>query len=259
MVLRDRPAPNFELRAATFNIRQANPADGENRWERRRELALDVISSIAPDVLGVQEAFAFQLDELRDGLASYRAFGEGRDGGRMGEHSALLVREDVRVCEHGDFWLSETPEVAGSIGWDASCARMATWAVLDGPPSCMVLNTHLDHRGPAARLHSAELIAGQVASRGLPSVVMGDMNALEASEPMRAFAQAGLRDVWGEAHPGEKGATFNGFGKTAWAERIDYILCSREWVVLDAEVTTAPQGRYASDHYPLTARLRLGD
>ena len=40
------------------------------------------------------------------------------DGG--GEHMGVFYRKDrLKVIESGDFWLSDTPDVAGSITWTA--------------------------------------------------------------------------------------------------------------------------------------------
>ena len=101
--------------AMAFNIRYGSAADGDNRWQLRRELVLDVIRARAPDVLGVQEALHFQLEQLRRSLPAYQVIGVGRDGGRDGEYSALLVRaERFAVEASGTSWLSPTPDVVGS-------------------------------------------------------------------------------------------------------------------------------------------------
>ena len=53
----------------------------------------------------------------------------------------------------GTFWLSETPEVVGSVGWDAALPRIATWLRLrewDTDREVLWLNTHFDHVGGRA-------------------------------------------------------------------------------------------------------------
>ena len=42
--------------------------DGDNRWELRKEFVCDVIRDDAPDIMGVQEAYRFQLDEFKNRL-----------------------------------------------------------------------------------------------------------------------------------------------------------------------------------------------
>jgi hypothetical protein len=39
----------------TFNLRFANPVDGANEWQFRKDLVVDVIRRQAPDLLATQE------------------------------------------------------------------------------------------------------------------------------------------------------------------------------------------------------------
>ena len=63
------PDAAVELRVMSFNIRYGTANDGENSWPSRNQLVLDVIAiTTTPDILGIQEALAFQLDELIAGF-----------------------------------------------------------------------------------------------------------------------------------------------------------------------------------------------
>jgi hypothetical protein len=70
-----------------------------------------------------QEALHNQIQDLHAllGPATWDWAGVGRnDGKQAGEYSPIFFRTDR--FDHVDTrysWLSETPEVAGSIGWDA--------------------------------------------------------------------------------------------------------------------------------------------
>ena len=55
----------------TFNLRFANPADGPNEWEFRKELVVEVILNHRPDLLGTQEGTVPQLQYLTEHLAGY--------------------------------------------------------------------------------------------------------------------------------------------------------------------------------------------
>ena len=100
----------LDLRVMTFNIRNGRANDGENRWELRKGFVCDVIRDHAPDVLGVQEAFSFQLDVFKKRLPSYGQTGIGRDGGSRGEHSSILyLKKRFDIDESGTFWLSDSP------------------------------------------------------------------------------------------------------------------------------------------------------
>ena len=262
------------LRVMSFNIRYGTANDGDNAWPNRRELLFKTIEAFDPDLLGIQEALASQCDELRERMRGHAFVGTGRDDGkRKGEFSAILFRSDrFEKVDDGQFWLSETPEVPGSKGWDADIARIATWVRLrdraapQGTPPLLVMNTHFDHRGANARLESAKLIVRKLAElqpKG-PVVLMGDLNTDEESAPYLHLVEqraAGprLMDGYRALHPerAKEEATFNGFKGTRVGNRIDYILHTPEFAAVEATIDRTAEGeRYPSDHYPVTAVLR---
>ncbi len=258
----DQPDP---IRVMSFNIRYATANDGENRWELRKQMVIGTIAKHTPQILGVQEALASQVDVLADALPQMEVLGQGRGGGRDGEFSALLVdRERFEVEAHGDFWLSPTPNEVGSRGWDAALPRMCTWAVLrdrETDQLLRVLNTHFDHRGPKARLESASVLIQQAGlGDDLPLIVTGDLNAGEDSPPLARLHEAGLRDSFRAAHPAaENVGTFHGFRGRAGENKIDYVLVDSRWQVTRAEILRDnEEGRYPSDHFPVFAELVLG-
>ena len=52
--------------------------------------------------------------------------------------------------------------------------------------------------------------------------------------------------------------TFNGFGTMPDRGKIDYVFAPRHVRVLDARILRDQRdGRFPSDHFPVTARLRL--
>src|SRR5688572_22827750 len=63
----------------TFNIRYGTADDGAHVWPNRRAHVITTIRDRAPQVLGVQEALHFQLEELREALPRYQVLGVGRD------------------------------------------------------------------------------------------------------------------------------------------------------------------------------------
>lgn len=115
-----------KLRVMTFNIRYANPKDPVI-WKDRRVMQVDLIRKYSPDVIGIQEGLKDQVDYLMDQLPEYNVIGEGRKGGDDDEHMAIFYkRKRFRLRELDSFWLSETPEIAGS-GPEVN-PRMVTWA-----------------------------------------------------------------------------------------------------------------------------------
>ncbi len=251
-----------DLRLMTFNIRYGSADDGPNSWPHRRELVAGIIRGFHPDVLAIQEGLAFQLDELGDVLTAYRKLGQHREGGLEGEFSGLYVKEDrFTVLNWGEFWLSPTPDSVASRGWDAALPRMAVWveiAEVAGGDLVRVYGTHFDHQGETARVESARLIAGH-AEGGPPSVVMGDLNAGEGSDPLRVFFEKGYRSAYSTLHPDSVLGTFNGFRDASGGDRIDHILLAPGLEARQAEIMEGRvEGVWPSDHFPVTAVLSPG-
>src|SRR5688500_12608548 len=110
------------LRAMSFNVRLPVEPDGPNPREARRALAAKTIRDADPDVIGTQELHKPQGDYLVSQLPDYAWFGTSRRGDHSDEHMGVFYRRDrLRVLESGDFWLSDTPEVPGSISWGILC------------------------------------------------------------------------------------------------------------------------------------------
>jgi endonuclease/exonuclease/phosphatase family metal-dependent hydrolase len=276
-----RGQPADPLSVMTFNIRYGTAADGPDRWELRRPMLLELLRSEAPDLIGLQEALRFQIDELLAALPGYSEVGVGRDDGRSaGEHAAILLRRDrFTVAEAGTFWFSDTPGVPGSRHWGNGITRISTWVRLIDRRSdraFYLFNLHLDHQSQPSRERSVELLAARMAARTFPEpvIVTGDFNAGEQNtalcylrgESDRAWAESlsappspRLRDSFRLVHPeADSVGTFHGFQGGAGGEKIDYILVDGAWEVLAGGILrTARAGRYPSDHYPVTARLRL--
>ena len=264
------PPDQPTLRVASFNIRYGTADDGENRWEKRKDLVVGTIRKLDPDLLGVQEALAFQVDELKAVLPAYDFVGVGRDDGRRaGEFAGIYYRKDrFEQLAVGHIWLSETPDQPGSRGWDASLPRVATWVRLRDLRTArplFVINAHFDHRGPRARVESAKLMRRTIEElhEGAPVIVTGDFNATEDDEPYAALRGAAgdaqrLLDTYRAAHPERRPdeATFNGFTGNRTGSRIDWILHSGDLRTVAAEISYERDGeRYPSDHYPVSAVL----
>ncbi|MFO7588722.1 MAG: endonuclease/exonuclease/phosphatase family protein [Gemmatimonadota bacterium] len=265
----------------SFNIRYGTADDGENAWPHRREFVTSTIRRFGPDLLGVQEALRFQLDELGAALSEYRELGVGRDDGReAGEYAAILFRaERFEPLYSGTFWLSDRPETPGSATWGNRIPRICTWATLRDLRSgveILVMNAHLDHESAPSRERAVALIAARAANlRGQRAVIlMGDFNTRPASPPMawlRGDALApwkpagsdstpatgaaaglaapvasdpspGFRDAFAVAHPDSVDpGTYHGFTGEATGGRIDAILVSDAWVVREAGILRAAQ------------------
>lgn len=256
------------LSVMTFNMRYDNPEDGQNNWRFRRERIAGVIKAQEVDVLGTQELLSNQFDDLSGLLTGYQGVGVGRlDGAESGEYCAVFFRKDrFTLLDSGTFWLSETPEVVGSLGWDGACERIATWVVLrdrDGR-ELFFIDTHLDHVGQVARDEGVSLLMKRIEtlSGGRPVILTGDFNSEPGSSVVAHVQKDGvLHDA--KAIAAQRSGTdwsFSDFGQIPEAERplLDYIFVSGDIEAVRYEVLPDTfDGGYVSDHAPVMAVVKI--
>ena len=262
------------LAVMSFNIRYGTAKDGENDWLARRDMLFEVIRTAGADLIGLQEALDFQIDEILAAVPGYAVVGVGRDdGAEKGEYSAILFRTDrFHVAEAGTFWFSDTPSVVASTSWGNTITRICTWARFidrDGR-GFYHFNLHLDHQSQLSRERSTVLLRARIDTRATPDPVIltGDFNAGETNPALLTLtAGAGpsgppFVDTFRVLHPDVKDAgTFSGFKfGTRGPEKIDYVLVQPGSEVLSAEIVEfSRNNRYPSDHFPVVARVRLVD
>ncbi len=277
------PQAKADLVVMSFNVRYAAANDGENSWDKRKDLACDVVRRQGPDLVGLQEALRSQIDDLRAALPEYGEIGVAREDGKTkGEYSAILYRKDrFDVDDSGTFWLSDTPEVPGSITWGNACTRVCTWARFlpksSGQPFYM-FNTHLDHISQLSREKGIALIMSRVSSRKHvdPIVLTGDFNSGENNAVVRYLKGERRLEVVNNGMSQDpvllvetfrllhKDAsdvgTAHGFKGSRAGNKIDYIFVLPGTDVLRAEILHDNQdNRYPSDHFPITAAIRFAD
>ena len=260
-----------DVRVMTFNIRYDEPRDGVNAWPNRKKKVADVIRFHTADLVGVQEALISQLRDLESLLSDFAWCGVGRtDGKEAGGYSAILYRKSrFQLIETKTFWLSETPDKAGSMGWDAAYPRVVTWAKFKDRISKKTFfhfNTHFDHRGEKARTESASLILRRVVEIAgkFPFVITGDLNVREDSDAYRTLRAGNstthLADAKYASANGHFGgdSTFNDFKELEPGRKIDYIFVREGIRVLEhGALSDRWNGLWASDHLPVLAEIIL--
>ncbi len=265
------PTPGAPLRVMSFNVRYATAPDGENAWDKRRDFFFETIEQFQPDVIGFQEVLAVQYDAIAERLKGHAFSGVAReDGRRQGEFSSIGYRKDrFSVVAAGTFWLSEQPTVPGSKSWDAALTRICSWARLREAATgreFVYANTHFDHRGVVARREAARVLSEQIGpiAAGVPAILTGDFNINEDNPAYVALVQPtkpewirwidSYRTLHPQRQPDE--ASFNGFKGTVKGSRIDFIFHTSHFKATAAAIDRSSRdGRFPSDHYPVTAVL----
>ena len=243
-----------QLLVGSYNIRYKNANDSVNGnvWTKRCQVICDQLNFMAPDIFGAQEVLYPQLQDMLKALDGYGYIGIGRDDGQQGgEYEAVFYKKDrLKLLDHGDFWLSETPDKPG-LGWDAACIRICTWGKFSvkqpgreprrrglfgrGPKpketEFYFFNLHMDHVGVVARREAAKLVVAKVKeiAKGAPVFITGDFNVDQYNEIYTIFTESGiLKDSYDAARIrfAENG-TFNAF-KTEYytTSRIDHVFVS---------------------------------
>ncbi len=257
------------LKVMSVNLRYDKPDPDNCAWSVRRYAIADAIAHYQPDLVGTQEGKAHQLLDLHRSLGDYQSVGRDRSGTGTDEHCAIFYRtQHLTRLSSGDFYLSDTPEVAGSIGfdWGNPLPRMATWGVFATPQGQQIalVNTHLDYHSERSRDLSAELIRDRLVELA-PLAVMrfltADFNAPPKSHCRQRFAQPlsngiQLCDALVAQHPIAPHTAHDFTGKTFAS--IDTIYGDRrvrlQWVKVD---TQRWEGVFPSDHFPVIAQFEI--
>ena len=259
------PQPAAPLTVMSFNIRYGTANDGDNHWLKRREQVFALLREQQADVVGLQEALHGQIDEILSAVPGYGYVGVGRgDGRQAGEYAALLYRAArLQVRRSDTFWFSDTPGVVKSTSWGNQIERICTWAYFEdrNGPAFYLYNVHLDHQSQPSRERSVALLLARITARDprAPVVVTGDFNAGE-DNPAAVAMRASFRDSFRVLQPdATEVGTFSGFRLgQASGDKIDFVFVEPGMEVLAAEIVRASSGgRYPSDHFPVTARIRL--
>ena len=247
----------IDVRLMTYNVRYNNPDDGPNWWEKRKEKVVDLILKHSPDVLGVQEALNDQMRQLNSFLINYDYYGVGRDDGKIkGEYTAIFYKkEKLNLLGSGTIWLSETPNIIGSVGWDASMERICSWVKLEefiSKKSFFVFNAHFDHIGKEARKNSALLIMEKIKeiADNVPVVFMGDLNFTPEEPPYPIVLANDFLDSFKNEN---KKCTYTGFEIAgAKCKLIDYVFTNNKFKINSFLIDDSNDGKYyPSDHLPI--------
>lgn len=271
----DEPAVDASaIKLGSYNLWISTKGTGDYLWTNRRTILAQSIVANGFDIFGFQEADETIKNELpvlveqAGGRYEWWFFGRDSQNGAVGEACGIAWNPDrFELTEKHGFWLSETPDEL-SYGWDETAYhRIAVTAMVTDKvykKKFFLMVTH----GPlsaTARAKAAELLVEreQLYNAGLPSVLVGDMNAAPDDA-----ASVTLRSHWSDARKAAPAA--NIFGpvgtfqnhKTSTdlsdeSRRIDYIYVRGDIELLSYRVDDSLIGGiYPSDHCPVSVQMK---
>ena len=186
---------DYTLKVMSFNVQTENGTSVN--FDLRAEMLRDLMDQLQPDSIGMQEVttgWIYRMDNFAFNQ-SYAGVGEGRTPG--GEASSIYYRKDkFDLVDSGTFWLSETPDVAGSYLEASLYPRICTWAHLRDKVTgfeYIHVNTHLDHLGGSdgRTLRTAQIRVILEYLKTLPDVPMvmtGDFNQAKTNGDDEIYA-----------------------------------------------------------------------
>lgn len=195
---------NYKLKVMSFNVQTENGTKVD--FDLRAEMLRDLMDELQPDSIGMQEVttgWIYRMDTFAFN-ASYAGVGEGRTPG--GEASSIYYRKDkFDLVNSGTFWLSETPDEAGTYLETSLYPRICTWAHLRDKVTgfeYIHINTHLDHLGNSKggkelRTAQVRVILEYIQSfPDVPMVMTGDFNHAKTSSDDVTYAM--FKNILGE-------------------------------------------------------------
>lgn len=248
----------------SFNVRfgTAQETKPENNWVNRRDACCDMINSVRPMMMGVQELDKGQRDYIIGKCPDYDVFGRPCDNSEVeGEQTAIFyLRDSISVIERGMIWLTDTPGVMSRLP-STNHYRTATWVKARHIRSGKVffhINTHLDNKSSEVREAEMPVLLNFITARcgNLPVVLTADWNTDDDDKIFDELFSS-FKDARYTAPQGDRGPTFNGFSSSNL--RLDHIFY-RGFDSCDkfAVERRSWQGHtYISDHYPIYAILNL--
>ena len=252
-----------KITVVSANVRCFAPQDlFKKSWFYRAPLLLQTLQDAQPDIIGFQEVTPLHKKFFDRTLRCYDYTQLYRDDTLLKESCPIYFNElKFDLVDKGGFWLSETPNEM-SKDWGAACYRVCSYVILtqksDGK-QLVVFNTHLDNASELARINGIRLVLQKIEQfGGIPSVIMGDLNAEENTETYKA-ATALFLDAKYQTDDTDSGATYQFYGQALDDENIDYFLISKTGIdVLQYKVLrTTYDDVYPSDHFPIRMEMKL--
>lgn len=257
----------MKLCLISSNIRFDNPSDGDNAWPRRKLVLTETLLAHSPDVIATQEGRFSQLKEFESLLGDYEIIDHHRSWIKERMYPTFFVKRGVLdVVRSDDWWLSSTPEIAGSLSFGSAFPRLMTWMRVhprESEKRLLVVNTHLDHLRRETRLEQIKVLVNEIwrlKEPGCKLVIMGDFNDAPESEVRSTLTQKfpELQDSWPLFNKTEETSHHRFDGNEEKGTRIDWILVDKSITVQECFLDKRTiNGYYPSDHFPVVCKISL--
>lgn len=257
----------MKLCLISSNIRFDNPHDGDNSWTHRRTLLAEFLLNHNPDIIATQEGRFDQLKDFARLLPDFEIVDPHRSWIKERMYPTFFIRSsNIDVIRSDDWWLSETPEVAGSLSFGSAFPRLMTWMTIHPKESekrLLIVNAHLDHVKAETRLQQIKVLIKEIKrliDLGTQLVIMGDFNDAPESSVRSLLIQEfpKLMDSWKVFNAEEESSHHKFDGVQELGSRIDWILVDESVKIhkcfLDKNTIS---GKYPSDHFPVICEISL--
>lgn len=252
----------MKFKVISANIRFNNPKDGKHDWNGRREIISEVINKYETDLLGTQEGWQPQLNDLNSLLVNLELVDSHREWIEDRMYPSIFINpKNVKVLESGDVWLSETPYVAASKSFGSAFPRVCSWIraeFIATGEEFFYVNGHLDHVLSETRSKQIEVLLNEANKNNInkaPIILTGDFNESPFEDVRKVINNLNpeLKDAWLELGHEEHPTHHSFTGDREGATRID-------WIMTDQKIRPIEMGLYLKDHegiYPTDHYLVL--
>lgn len=233
------------LRVATFNTYVHAPDAGH---------VLDLVATTEPDILVLQEVFHDRWDQLDAALSDRyqtRQWFESEGVGGVAVLSRFPMAGEPVTVGAGTRTSRATKVVTLDV--EGRAVQIVPLHLISPCPTCgPSMLERLELEGAGRRAEISEVLDALDPTR--PTIVAGDLNSTDRSDPYRTLTRAGFADPHRSAGSGPGFTWPNGEDLVGPFLRIDWVL-TRGFVATDAFVP----GGGPSDHRPVVVSLRFGE
>jgi len=261
------------LKIASYNIEYNHDSKvTDNYWSNRKTLVKNMFDKYTFDIVGVQEPYYSQWQDINILLPEYAHVGKTVYGNTTADKeltvSIMYKKSRIEILKWDVFWFSDTPTVPG-IAWGAGQWRICTWAFVKDKltnKQFYFFSIHLDFTGTEARTKSVALLLTRIPliAKGYPAVLTGDFNFSQHDQYYPQLTKGDtFRDTYTLTHNVVniiKGTLNNYDANRVNDSRIDHILVNttekikvNSWSIL----TDAFNGKFPSDHFPVCVELNF--